>query len=393
MAEYDIPRSDTLTHLSGAIYSSAVVIDSTHAIVAHRGTSSDGFIQTVSWDSDFDTLTIVDTLEHSTTDVSYNSLIEIDSTHFALAYTDAELGVDDGHIKTFSIDGSYVITQVDAFEFDTADGTYVSLVLVDSTHMAVAYTGVDGDGFIKTFVFDSGTGDNIALVDTLEHDTSGPVTHNSLVLIDATHLALAYTGTDTDGFIKTFSMGSGGSSITQIDVLEHETTLSVWTSLALIDTDGGVTHLALAYSTTGNAGVLKSFSTDSSYNNLAQIDSFTLASASARANSLVLIDTDTDGSHFVQGFLFGAAMMVETYSLDGNYNNFASVDIWEASSSTGETHKSLVKIDDSHYFLSFASAAEVGTFITIPVFPEGVGSPTTCFAGGGGPGVGSGGMW
>ena len=40
---------------------------------------------------------------------SYNSLVKIDDTHFILAYTGTD---NDGFIKTFSIDGSYNITQI-----------------------------------------------------------------------------------------------------------------------------------------------------------------------------------------------------------------------------------------------------------------------------------------
>ena len=45
---------------------------------------------------------------------------------------------------------------------------------------------------------------------------------NSLVKIDDTHFILAYTGTDNDGFIKTFSI-DGSYNITQISSLEHDT--------------------------------------------------------------------------------------------------------------------------------------------------------------------------
>lgn len=367
MSEYEIPRSSSLEHLSGVVHSSAVLIDSTHAIIAHQGTANDGFIVTVSWDSDFDNVTIVDTLEHSLTDASYVSLVKIDATHFALAYTDAELGVNDGHVKTFSIDGSYVITQVDSFEFDTSDGTWVSMVLVDSTHLAVAYTGVDSDGFIKTFSFDSGTGDNIALVDTLEHETVGPVTYNSLVLIDTTHLALAYVGVDGDGFLKTFSMGAGATSITEINVLEHDTVDAKWNSLALIDTAGGVTHLALAYASTGNDGFLKTFSTDSSYSTITQIASLEFDPAWGNTNSLVLIDTDASGSHFMQAYLNGSIQYVHTFSLDENYDNFASISRWQAGNSAAASNSSIIQIDGGHFFLSFATAATVGTFAIIPM--------------------------
>jgi hypothetical protein len=74
----------------------------------------------------------------------------IDSTHFILAYRGS--AGHDGFIKTFSIDGSYDITQIDSLEHDTVDGFANSLVVIDATHCILAYTGSAGyDGFIKTF--------------------------------------------------------------------------------------------------------------------------------------------------------------------------------------------------------------------------------------------------
>ncbi len=68
----------------------------------------------------------------------------------------------------------------------------------------MAYAGSGSDGYIDIFSFD-GSYDNIALASSSEHDIVQG-THNSLVLIDSTHLALAYAGSGSDGYIKTFSI-------------------------------------------------------------------------------------------------------------------------------------------------------------------------------------------
>jgi len=72
----------------------------------------------------------------------------IDTTHFILAYMGDGL---DGYIKTFSINGSYEITELHELEHDTDYGGYNSLVMIDTTHFILAYTGDGSDGFIKTF--------------------------------------------------------------------------------------------------------------------------------------------------------------------------------------------------------------------------------------------------
>jgi hypothetical protein len=45
---------------------------------------------------------------------------------------------------------AYEITEIDSLEHDTVNATYNSLVKIDATHFILAYSGVDGDGFIKT---------------------------------------------------------------------------------------------------------------------------------------------------------------------------------------------------------------------------------------------------
>jgi WD40 repeat protein len=149
--------------------------------------------------ADYD-ITEIDSLEHDTSNGAYNSLVKIDSTHFILAYT----GIDyDGYIKTFSIDGSYNITEIDSLEHDTGNGQYNSLVQIDSTHFILAYRGPDDDAFVKTFEIDESY--EITELQILEHDTSDG-TYNSLVKIDSTHFILAYNGNENDGYVKTFSV-------------------------------------------------------------------------------------------------------------------------------------------------------------------------------------------
>ena len=93
-------------------------------------------------------ITELKSLEHDTVYGQYSSLVMIDSTHFILAYAGDST---DGYIKTFSVDGSYDITEIDSLEHDTAYGQYNSLVKIDATHFILAYTGDGNDGYIKTF--------------------------------------------------------------------------------------------------------------------------------------------------------------------------------------------------------------------------------------------------
>jgi len=341
MTDYTIANIDTLEHDTGeSTFNSMVQIDSTHYILAYSGTDANGYIKTFSVDAGSDTITELDSLEHDTINGTYNSLVMIDSTHFMLAYRGDD---GDGYIKTFSIDGSYVITQIDVLEHETTDCLFNSLVKIDDTHFMLAYRGPDFDGFVKTFSID-GSYDNITQIDVLEHDTDRG-SENSLVKVDATHFILAYSGTDLDGFVKTFSIDGSYDNITQIDILEHDTGDGRSNSLIQID----ATHYMLAYRGTNLNGFVKTFSIDGSADNIAQIDSLEHDTDDAASNSLVKIDSilymlaygGTDGDGFIK-----------TFSIDGSYENITQTGILEYDIVNG-SYNSLVKVDATHAILAY----------------------------------------
>ena len=93
------------------------------------------------------------------------------------------------------------------------------MVHVTGNIYALAYTGNGSDGYIKTFSIPT-DGSTITQVASLEHDTTGE--HNSLVQVDSDTYVLAYAGDGYDGFIKTFTISSDGTSIVQVSSLEHD---------------------------------------------------------------------------------------------------------------------------------------------------------------------------
>ena len=80
----------------------------------------------------------IESLEYSDTRGRHNSLVQIDSDTYALAYSGQ---VDDGYISTFTIssDGTSIVRE-NNLEHDTDVGEYNSLVQVDSDTYALAYT-------------------------------------------------------------------------------------------------------------------------------------------------------------------------------------------------------------------------------------------------------------
>ena len=254
LAELDKLEHDTLQ----GFYNSAVKIDDTHFMLAYSGSGSDGFVKTFSVDGS-GTIAQIDSLEHDTVNGTYNSLIQLSATHFMLAYAGDG---NDGFIKVFSIDGSYNITQVTSLEHDTTAGIWNSLAMIDSTHFVLAYGGAASDGFVKTFSMDAGTY-VLTEIDVLEFDLALAQTI-SIVVIDTTHFAIAYGQNTADGYVKTFSIDGSYDNITQLDSLLYDT-VGNWCSMVKID----ATHLlVVSRGDNGVGGVrgdIRVFTLDGSY--------------------------------------------------------------------------------------------------------------------------------
>ena len=179
-----------------------IQLDTTHFIWAFGGYLSDGYIRTFSIDGNYDNVTVIDTLEHDTTRGTYNAFTQIDDTHFLLAYC----GVDyDGFLKTFSIDGNYDnITEIADIEHDEVYGYSNFMLQIDNTHYILAYRGNLGDGYIKTILIDESYG--ISIIDSLNHDSQADGAWPAgFVQIDDTHYLLSYNGEGDEGYFKTFA--------------------------------------------------------------------------------------------------------------------------------------------------------------------------------------------
>ena len=241
---------------------SLVQVDSDTYAVAYQGAGVDGFITTFTISADGSTITKVDSLEHDTTEVVHNSLVQVDSDTYALAYTQNSSA--DGYISTFTIDSDGNITAVKTqsegnnLEYDAETGTDNSLVQVDSDTYALAYRGSDFDGFISTFTI-SADGSTITEVDSLEHDTERGA-YPSIVQVDSVTYAVAYSGSGGDGFISTFTIDSDGD-ITAVKTqsegnnLEHDTNKAEYNSLVQVDSD----TYAVAYAGWGDDGFISTF--------------------------------------------------------------------------------------------------------------------------------------
>ena len=310
-------------------YNSIVQVDSDTYLVAYTGNGDDGFITTFTISSDGTTITEVAQLEHQTTQAKYNSLVQVDSDTYALAYSGPD---DDGFITTFTVSSNgSTITEVATLEHDTNQGTYNSLVQVDSDTYALAYAGDGDDGYVSTFTISS-NGSTITEVDELEHMAANG-TDNSIVQVDADTYAVAYRGKMGDGFITTFTISSNGSSITEVASYEYDTSDAYYNSLIQIDSD---TYI-LAYSGPGDDGFIRTFTISANGSSITEVVELEHDTDKGRHNTLVQVDTDTyalayeghNSDGFIKTFSFqtDGTLSVEltSFELSGTRNDGISL--------------------------------------------------------------------
>ena len=366
--------------LSQGKHNSLVQVDSDTYALAYSGVDDDGFISTFTISSDGATITEVDSLEHDTDTNGHpinkngaNSLVKVDSDTFALAYTGAD---DDGFISTFTIDSDGNITAVrtqsegNNLEHDTTRGWNNSLVKVDSDTVALAYTDVWGDGIIKTFTISS-DGTTITQVESLEHDTVYNA-DNSLVHVDSDIFALAYNGAGQDGFISTFSIDSDGD-ITAIKTqsegnnFEYDDRYGYHNSLVKVDSD--TVLLAYVYSWEGSPyGKFSSFTIDSDGNITEVINSYTFNLGATKYISALQVDSDTYAVAWTNYQGFGK-LTTMTINPDGTYpSQSRPLQIFDNYNS----FNSLVKVDSDTIALASAGAGDDGLISTF-----GIGGDTT----------------
>ena len=346
-------------------YNSLVQVDSDTYALAYAGTDNDGFISTFTISSDGTTITELATLEHAVNNGQHNSLVQVDSDTYALAYAGND---NDGWINTFTIpaDGSS-ITKVTQLEHAVNNGQYNSMVQVDSDTYAVAFTGNNNDGWISTFTIPA-DGSSITKVTNLEHDKVNAI-YNSMVQVDSDTYALAYTGPADDGWISTFTIPADGSSITEVDTLEHDTVRGTHNSLVQVDSD----TYALAYASTNVDGFISTFTIDSDGNITAvktQSEGNNLEHDTNHGgyNSLIQVDSDTYALAYQGDATDG---FISTFTIDSDGNITAVKTQSEGNNLEHDTdsgrYNSLIHVDSDTYALAYSGSGGDGFISTFTI--------------------------
>ncbi len=139
----------TISNAYGA--NALIKLDNTHVVLSTSLNPTSTTLHVLAVDESYD-LSEIDSLEHDDSAVNQPSLSLIDSTHFIHAYE--KNSNSSCIVKTFSIDGSYNLTEIDDFTSDESNGNYSTLLTMSASLVVVGYSGADSDGYIKVLELD-----------------------------------------------------------------------------------------------------------------------------------------------------------------------------------------------------------------------------------------------
>jgi len=230
-----------IIHVSGNVY----------AITCTDINDSHGQLYTVDIDSAGNIANaVVDSHEFDTsTGASLPSIIKVTGTTYAIAYT----GGWSGWLKTITIaDDGTIGPEVDTLEFDDIYCSAPRIVQVAGDIYAIAYTGSGNHGFLVTVEIDSAGNIAAAVTATSEFDTTNGISPD-IIQLSTRLYAIAYQGTDSDGYVIIVPIESDGTIGSTIQSLEFDTGYCL--APCIVGIRSGI--IAIAYRGYGNDGWLK----------------------------------------------------------------------------------------------------------------------------------------
>jgi hypothetical protein len=347
-----------IIHIDGDVYA-----------IVYTGPDSDGFIITVSIDSAGDIgASIIDTLEFDGTQGLSPSICHVSGNVYAIAYSGPD---SDGFVRTFSIDAAGNIggTHIDSLEFETGTCREPIIKHISGQIYAVAYRGTGDDGWVCTFTINAGGGIGAAIIDDLEFDAAYGY-EPKLIHVSGQIYAVAYRGTSADGYLVTFSIsGIGEIGASVIDSYEFDTDMCYVPDIIKIST--GI--FAIAYFGPDFDGFIFTVAIAAGGNiTAAKIDTLEFDTSEANWPSICLVAGDIYAIAYTGS---GSDGFLVTLSIDEAGDISAAV-IDSLEFDTTLCHQpALIRITTNVYAIAYQAFDESGVLKTISIEPPVVGGP------------------
>lgn len=152
-------------------------------------------------------LGLIDALEFDPSLGIVPQIIRVSPTTYAIAYQGP---YNDGWLRTVQILADGTITgEIDSWEFDIYYGRMPSIVHVHGNVYAIAYSGVGGNGTVRTVTI-SATGVIGPLISSYIFEPGGQANHPQIRHISGTTYSIWYQGPGNDGWTCTLRIHNDG---------------------------------------------------------------------------------------------------------------------------------------------------------------------------------------
>ncbi|MBA7669629.1 hypothetical protein ES703_77761 [subsurface metagenome] len=169
--------------------------------------------------------------EYDTSKGKTPALEKIDDDHYLCAYQGDR---DKGWATVLTVNtGTWTISKQTPYEYDTSKGITPALEKIDDDHYLCAYRGDRDDGWATVLTVNTGTW-TISNVAAFEYDTSKGITP-ALEKIDDDHYLCAYQGDRDDGWATVLTVNTGTWTISKGVAFEYDNEEAKTPTLAQID--------------------------------------------------------------------------------------------------------------------------------------------------------------
>jgi len=211
-------------------------IDDTHIILFWQAVDGHGFTQVVQIDDELGGFIMKGSpLEFDTTNGGENACIKIDATHFLNVWQGAS---GDGFAQIFSVNTTtWAVTAVgSAFEFDTADASFISVAMIDANHVLVCYTSAANIGVAVVLAINLSTWAVTKPGSPTTYDGTRAYYNSCASLGDGSHFTVAWSDNDNDGKVQAMSINLSTWAITMLSSpLEFDAVDAAYINLLPVD--------------------------------------------------------------------------------------------------------------------------------------------------------------
>jgi len=227
-------------------YVSTTKLDSTHFVVAYSDAGDSGRGKAVIGTVSGSAISYGIAYTFSTNNTWYISVDALDSTHFAVAYSDRG-DSNHGKAKIGTVAGSTIAYGI-AYEFEPGQTKFISISALDSSKFTITYADIDDGSYGKAIVGTNSA--SIISYGSIYTFNSGQTEYISVSALDSTHVAISYEDIGNSNYGTAIVGTISGSDISYGSEYVFNSATTYYTSISMLD----ASHFIVAYQDTGSSG-------------------------------------------------------------------------------------------------------------------------------------------